>query len=302
MKSVRQDTPLGPWLYSECRPAALAGLVDLVWYFEGPSANRRKRVFPNGRLELLVNLGEPYRFVQRGEATLLTQGGLSGLQTGPMVIEQPARQSCLGIRLRPAAAFALMPAPQSELSGQVIGLHDLFGRAGLELADRCRDARSVEDRFRIAIEWVTRRVAGSPGLDRAVGWCVAQIEGSGGTAPIARLREEVGFSAPRLLGAFREQVGLAPKLYARTVRFARLLQRLQEGSPRLAEAALDAGYYDQPHMTSEFRELGGVTPREFLAARHPVGDGSTSADPASRTAPWATRPPAGETAASAAAG
>jgi AraC-like DNA-binding protein len=284
MKTVREETPLGAWLYSECRPARLAGLVDLVWYFEGPSANRRKRVFPNGRLELLVNLGDPYRVAFGSVTTLLTQGGLSGLQSEPMVIEQPAHQKCLGIRLRPAGAYALMPAPQSELSRQVIGLQDLFGRAGLELAERCHQARSVEERFRIALDWVTERVARSRGLDRAVGWCAAQIEGSGGTASIARLREQMGFSAPRLLGAFRHQIGLTPKLYARTVRFARLLNLLQMGTPPLAEAALDAGYYDQPHMTAEFRELGGITPRDFLAARHPVGDGSTSADLSSRPA------------------
>jgi hypothetical protein len=34
----------------------------------------------------------------------------------------------------------------------------------------------------------------------------------------------------------------------------------------------------QPHMTAEFRELSGITPGEFLLARHPVGDGTTAAD------------------------
>jgi AraC-like DNA-binding protein len=278
MKTQIQDSPLGRWTYSEWRPPALAGLVDLIWYFEGPTAHRYKRVFPNGRLELIVNLGDAYHI--RGGATpsLLTEGGLSGLQSAPLVIEQPARQRCLGIRLRPAGAFALLPAPQSELSGRVLSLRDLFGRAGGELAARCFDARTVEERFRVALDWVAARAARSAGVDRAVGWCAAQIEGSFGTASIARLREEVGFSAPRMAGWFREQIGLTPKLYARTVRFARLLRLLQDGPPALAAAALDAGYYDQPHMTSEFRELGGVTPRDFLAARHPVGDGSTAAD------------------------
>lgn len=42
--------------------------------------------------------------------------------------------------------------------------------------------------------------------------------------------------------------------------------------------ALDACFYDQPHMNAEFRALAGVTPREFLATRHPVGDGSTASD------------------------
>ena len=57
-----------------------------------------------------------------------------------------------------------------------------------------------------------------------------------------------------------------------------MLSLLQKGSEPLADVALAAGYYDQPHMTVEFRELAGITPSQFLAARHPAGDGSTAAD------------------------
>jgi AraC-like DNA-binding protein len=42
------------------------------------------------------------------------------------------------------------------------------------------------------------------------------------------------------------------------------------GEGTLADVALAAGYYDQPHMNGEFRELSGFSPREFLATvRYP---------------------------------
>jgi AraC-like DNA-binding protein len=78
------------------------------------------------------------------------------------------------------------------------------------------------------------------------------------------------------LEAFRDQVGLAPKLDGRVVRFHRALGQLQSAGPvRLTDVALDVQFYDQAHMNAEFRALGGVTPCAFLAAPHPVGDGST---------------------------
>ncbi|MFW6084495.1 MAG: helix-turn-helix domain-containing protein [Gemmatimonadota bacterium] len=37
--------------------------------------------------------------------------------------------------------------------------------------------------------------------------------------------------------------------------------------PSLAEVALSAGYYDQPHMNREFRRMAGLTPGEYLRSR-----------------------------------
>jgi AraC-like DNA-binding protein len=59
---------------------------------------------------------------------------------------------------------------------------------------------------------------------------------------------------------------VAPKLYARIVRFRRALRLLHEGAGTLAEVADASGYCDQPHMNLELRELGGIAPRDYLAA------------------------------------
>jgi AraC-like DNA-binding protein len=97
---------------------------------------------------------------------------------------------------------------------------------------------------------------------------------------IATLRARTGLSKARLAAAFRVQVGLTPKVYARIVRFHRALRLLQHGAAPVTEVALTARFYDQPHLNAEFRALGGITPRQFVAARHPVGDGTTAVDTA----------------------
>jgi AraC-like DNA-binding protein len=44
---------------------------------------------------------------------------------------------------------------------------------------------------------------------------------------------------------------------------------LQRGGA-IADAALSAGFYDQPHMNADFREFAGMTPAQFVAAsRYP---------------------------------
>lgn len=67
------------------------------------------------------------------------------------------------------------------------------------------------------------------------------------------------------------------KVYARLVRFDRVLR---VPGARLTDVALDAGYYDQAHVDAEFRDLAGLTPTAFLAARFAEGSGNTAREPA----------------------
>ena len=277
--TVRHDSPLGSWTLSTWRPAPLAGLVDVIWYSEGTTEQPRERAFPNGKVQLRVNLGEPYRLVEDTGTRGLGTAWLSGLESGPRVIELPARHRCLAVLLRPAGTHALLARPMHEVSGLTVDLQDLVGRAAGELAERCHDALSIEARFRLAAEWISERVVGSHGVDEGIAWVATQIERRGGAVSITTLREQTGLSKARLTATFREQIGVTPKLYARIVRFRRALALLHQGAGPLADVALAAGYYDQPHMNAEFRELGGLTPREFLATRYP--DGVTAAEAAS---------------------
>jgi AraC-like DNA-binding protein len=49
-----------------------------------------------------------------------------------------------------------------------------------------------------------------------------------------------------------------------------VLAALHAGTVALADAAHEAGYYDQPHMTAEFKQLSGMTPGQFLhSLRYP---------------------------------
>jgi AraC-like DNA-binding protein len=273
-------SPLGSWSYNVWRPPQWRELVDHIWAYDGPSSHRRKRVFPNGRVELLLNFGEPYRLLHGpAGADVCRSAWIGGPQVGPILLEQPAHQHVIGVRLRPAGAYAVVARPMRETTGLSVDLCDLIGPEANELMERCAAARSVMSRFRIVAEWIRGCFARAHGMDRPIAWAVTQIDASGGATPIAPLRERTGLSKTRLVEAFRDQVGLAPKLYGRIVRFHRTLAQLQtESAARLTDVAIDARYYDQAHMNAEFRILGGITPGAFLAARHAVGDGSTATD------------------------
>lgn len=255
------------WTLTESRPRRLSGLVESIWYFEGSIPLARERHFPNGLLELVVQLTDRFHFVKDGRRERCAPITLAGLQTGPTIIEAPPGRACvLGMRLHPAGAYAVVGLPLDEASGRVVDFDDLVGGSASELAERCHEARDGEARVRCAALWLSERIDRSRAIDPRVGWAAARIENSRGLVGIARLQDETGLSRKRLVEAFREQIGLPPKLYARIVRFRFALTLLHDGRRSLTETALAAGYYDQPHMNLEFRELGGLPPGDFLAA------------------------------------
>jgi AraC-like DNA-binding protein len=282
IRTTRVDSPLGRWTHTEWYPPHLAGVVERIWYFDGALAHQRERTFPNGMLELIVHLGARYRLVNAADpgradgpaGELCPVTSLGGIQSGPTVVEAPLvpRSTVLGVRFHPAGAYALIDRPLCEVSGLTVDLHDLMGAAAHELEDRCQDAPSGDGEacVRAAARWVSERIARSRRVDPAVAWAAEQIDYSGGAISVTRLREQTGLSKMRFVTAFREQIGVAPKLYARIVRFRRVLAMIHEKTAPLSAFALAAGYYDQAHMTGEFRALSGLTPGEFLAAaRYP---------------------------------
>jgi AraC-like DNA-binding protein len=74
-------------------------------------------------------------------------------------------------------------------------------------------------------------------------------------------------SERHLRSVFTETAGLAPKAYARIERVRSALDRLADGD--LARLATEVGYYDQSHLTNEFRAVMGITPAAFAAGRRP---------------------------------
>jgi len=257
--SAQHDSPRGRWTYNEWRPPELAGLVEVIWETRGTTTEPQDRHYPHGMFELLVNLmGNRYRLLQpRGTGTFATTW-LVGQQLGPIVTAAPDRHHVLGIRLRPAGAYALLAAPLGVVTGLVVELEDLVGP-------------TVAARFGLAAAWLAARLAAARAIDPAIAWAAAEIEAREGRVAIAELRRETGLSKTRLAAAFREQIGVTPKVYARLVRFRLALAMLESGIGPLADVALAAGYYDQPHFNAEFRDLTGQSPRELLVARYPSG-------------------------------
>jgi AraC-like DNA-binding protein len=85
--------------------------------------------------------------------------------------------------------------------------------------------------------------------------------------PVGATARELNVSERHLRSVFTEAVGVSPKHFARIDRVRTVLRGVGPGG--LAGLAAEAGYYDQSHMTAEFRDVMGVSPGRFAAGQLP---------------------------------
>lgn len=162
-----------------------------------------------------------------------------------------AGPSCVRIRMQPGRAQSLLGRPVRDLVDRAVPLREL---PGLDVDRLARDPVG-------ALEAVLADRRADPDL-------VAEAADLLTDANVAATARRLHISERRLRTLFVDRIGLSPKHFARIDRVRTVLANAR--GLRLADVAATAGYYDQSHMTAEFRHLMGVSPAAFVAGRRPT--------------------------------
>jgi AraC-like DNA-binding protein len=267
------DDGVNRWEMARLKPAAaLAGQVTSYSdYWEETGGFTTRREMPSIDPVLIVNLGEPIEIVDgNGDLIILRagEGFAGGLHLRHALARSNGRQAGVHVHLPLQTLGRLLRLPLADLVDRTLPLDVAAGEWGRTFCSAIADARTHGERAALLDTMLTDRLAAAP-PDPLVGHLSACLE----YAPevkVADLARRFGWSRKHLSTRFREATGVSPRLYRRLARFGRLTNMLQSGArAQWAALALDAGYFDQPHMLRDFRDFAGVTPREFIARSLP---------------------------------
>jgi len=213
-----------------------------------------------------IYLADPFR--------IRVEGG--GLQTSPETVvvgPQGSRRiqiyvsgeiHLFNILLQPAALHRLIGIDMTALIDQGIAAPDVLGRQAARLSDAVRSAPNFASRIAAAERWFADMLEGSAprdGIDLASRILLA----TRGRARIDALAERSGLSARHFQRRFTAQIGLPPKLYARTARFdAALAAHRRDPARRWTDIVHEAGYFDQAHFVRECHSLVNAVPSQFI--------------------------------------
>jgi AraC-like DNA-binding protein len=175
------------------------------------------------------------------------------IAVGPMTRARPGAlrvgQEAALISVDPIAAQDWLGVPLAELTDKRVPLGEID--RGLS------DALAAAFFFGQAHRLVRRQKPRTSRIETAFH---ALCEGGS----VRQAADASAWSERQLQRVFEQQMGLAPKLFARIARLRRAMQAFKRRGETLAGSAALAGFVDQPHFNREMRALTGGAPLAIL--------------------------------------
>ncbi|MEV8458175.1 MULTISPECIES: helix-turn-helix domain-containing protein [Streptomyces] len=243
-------------------PEPLASWVSGARRVSLPDASEDALVhLPDAAARLVVRVGP------RGERDVLAVGP----RVRAAYYRGRSRVSCVELRLAPGTVRPLLGVPAAELVGRAVRLESLPTRAAHRLARELRWTGPEETVARAAeVLPELMAEAADPSRTALLRAGVEALSVRAGRTPgqVGEVARELAVSERQLRNLFTEGVGVSPKHYARIDRVRAVVDRAPTAP--WAELAAATGYYDQSHMTTDFRALMGVPPRSYFTGRLPA--------------------------------
>lgn len=249
-------------------PPSLRHHVQCVWRLRDAHSVGTQTIYPDGRCELIVHLGDPMRLYSLAHGWQRQARCLFAAQLRAAIrLEASGPVDCVGVRLAPAASAAIAGQRLPALADEIIDLERLDAEFAAQLMQAC--AAMVEGEKPDQL-WglLETRIASLP-LDSRIASAVVALDVAQGRTPIATLARTQAMSLRSLQMRFLECVGLTAKEYARLQRLQATIRQLDGALEPLSQMAVDVGFADQAHATREVQRLTGLTParlRRALAA------------------------------------
>jgi AraC-like DNA-binding protein len=223
-------------------------------------------VLPDGSPELIFNLGDPFEHVAYdGTVTRQPSTFLVGQITGPFHVRPTGRIELFAVRFEAHGASLLHDDLQS-ITNHWAEAWELSDAGAVDVAASLQSTDSRDTRVALVEQWLADRSRSSPTPDREVARAVSTIRTARGAVRLDSLAADLGILPRTLHRRFARQVGIAPKLLARIVRFQAVFTAWRDNARTVGRVAAECGYADHAHLVRDFRDFAGEAPAKMLSS------------------------------------
>ncbi|MDY2605738.1 MAG: helix-turn-helix transcriptional regulator [Alloprevotella sp.] len=241
-------------------PAApLRPYIHAYHYLKGGETPIVQRLVSNGCMGLNFCRNQSIRFGDYG--TMATC--LGGPRTDYFDVATGGGLEMVGVEFQPYGARMFFDMPMSDLFNLLLTPSDLNDADLTVLEEQVMTADSVATCFRIFDAFFIRRLRADKRREynrQRIAAAFHTVGQQSESTAVGDMAQAACLSTKQFNRLFTDFVGITPKKYLRLYRFHEALRHLKAGCLSLTETAWQSGYYDQAHMTREFKDLSGFAP------------------------------------------
>jgi AraC-like DNA-binding protein len=252
--------------YREYAPhAVLQDCVRCLWILEKEYTpdDGDEAVAPDACVELILNVGAPYRHIGSWGARALPRAFLIGLLDRPVTLRARGIVRLVAVRFHAWGVAPLLATTAPARNALTFGLNEQWGDVIGAVATHVRADDYDAAVKRVEEVLIRRRLATA--FDRRHVRAVANLlQRTRGQVRVSELADACYLSTRQLERRFVDVAGVPPKTLARMVRFDAVRTRLMFAPEAdLTALAHEFGYADQAHFVRDFRAFTGTTPGRF---------------------------------------
>jgi AraC-like DNA-binding protein len=245
-----------------------------MWYAQAPDVpHRRERVLPNGCVQIILNLARDHftDCLEGQPDNRVSSSLIVGARSCYEIVDSSDLADLIGIVFVPGGFCPFASDAADLFSNRTVALESIWGMEAHSLRNRLLELHTPEARLAELEQFLCARLSARAGGARRlpqINFALRYFAHNPAIASVNETARQIGWSERRFSQVFREEVGLAPKVWCRIQRFQRAVRQLHAGAEmRWAELALDCGYYDQSHFANEFHAFSGVDITTYSARR-----------------------------------
>ena len=215
---------------------------------------------------LIIHLADPYRVrINGGRASPTPDMSTVGPQTYRRAhVSLSGSIHVFTILFQPTGLNRLVGIDMTSLVNHDPAASDVLGKSATAVGDAVRLAKDFDLRVAAVERWAEAMLE-KRGPDCAIALASRRMIATRGRVRIEDLVAKSGLSASQFQRRFAAQVGMAPKLFARTIRFdSALLARHQAPNRSWTDIVHDLGYFDQAHFIRDCHAFAGLPPRSLV--------------------------------------
>lgn len=242
----------------------LAPYIKGYFWGKDNDAPKVQRIVPNGEMGLCIYKNCKVVYDRFGETT----GCISGQRSNYTDIISNGFIENIAVNFTTLGASVFFDTPLQEYHDKYVPIEEITDKGYIKLSERINEESDPEKCFEILDEFFLEKISHNTKdelnirrMTRALSYGQINRE-----ARICDFASEVCISERQFTRIFNEIVGMSPKNYFRLKRYHQTVIDLKnrKHNQSLSEIAIENGYADFSHMSSEFKRISGYSPADLL--------------------------------------